>query len=266
MINVLWASLSMLGVGIVAAVLLVITDKFFGVKKDEKVEEIRSYLPGANCGACGFTGCDGYAEAVARGEALCSLCIPGGKDTAEKIGAITGGEVADVKGKRAVVLCRGTLSSSEVKCGYTGSESCRAKCMVFGGVRACNSSCLGCGDCAAVCPTEAISVVDGVARIRVDKCIGCGKCVKACPKKIISLLPEDFAVAVACSNEEKGAVTRKKCKNGCIGCKKCENTCKWGAITVVDNLARIDYEKCTGCGECAAVCPVKCIITHHSGN
>ena len=43
MINVLWASLSMLGVGVLASILLVVTDKFFGVKKDEKTEEIFNY-------------------------------------------------------------------------------------------------------------------------------------------------------------------------------------------------------------------------------
>jgi Pyruvate/2-oxoacid:ferredoxin oxidoreductase delta subunit len=58
---------------------------------------------------------------------------------------------------------------------------------------------------------------------------------------------------------EKGAVTRKKCANGCIACKKCERECPVQAIVVENNLAKINYEICNGCGHCAEVCPVKCI-------
>ena len=64
-----------------------------------------------------------------------------------------------------------------------------------------------------------------------------------------------------CSNKQKGADARKACKNACIGCKKCERTCPNGAIAVKDNLAVIDYEKCTNCGTCVAACPTGCLKT-----
>lgn len=60
-------------------------------------------------------------------------------------------------------------------------------------------------------------------------------------------------------SHDKGADTRKVCTNGCIGCKKCEKVCEFGAITVDNNCAHIDPEKCTNCGKCAEGCPVKCI-------
>ena len=84
-------------------------------------------------------------------------------------------------------------------------------------------------------------------------------CAKTCPKNVISMLPKDSKVAVFCSNEEKGADARKHCSNACIGCKKCEKTCPNGAITVINNNAVVDYEKCTGCGMCVAACPTKCL-------
>jgi len=93
----------------------------------------------------------------------------------------------------------------------------------------------------------------------VRLCSGCGLCARTCPNGVIKLIPDVARVLVSCSSREKGASTRKKCIKGCIGCKKCEKNCPAGAITVVDNLAVIDYSKCTSCGKCAEVCTTKCI-------
>jgi Fe-S-cluster-containing hydrogenase component 2 len=118
---------------------------------------------------------------------------------------------------------------------------------------------MGFGDCAAVCPENAICIENGIAHIDPRKCIGCGICVRNCPRGLISLTDAVDTVVVTCSNTEKGAVVRGKCSNGCIGCKKCEKTCPNGAIKVENNLARIDYEKCIACGACADACPTGAI-------
>lgn len=245
-------------VGLLAGVLLALLSKLFAVPEDEKVKKIRSCLPGANCGACGYKGCDDYAVALSGG-AEANLCVPGGKDTADALGELLGIEVEAPKEVVAYVHCNGNCEATAKKADYDGVQSCRAAAMLYGGPDDCKYGCMGFGDCAAVCPVQAICLKDGIAHVDSGVCIGCGKCEKACPKHIISLVPKNAGTAVMCSNRDKGADARKSCKNACIGCKKCERTCPHGAIAVADNLARIDYEKCTGCGACAEACPTGCL-------
>ena len=40
--------------------------------------------------------------------------------------------------------------------------------------------CIGCGTCLSWCPVDAISIIDGTAKIDKKVCIGCGECVAAC--------------------------------------------------------------------------------------
>lgn len=254
------------GLGLVCGVLLAVAGKYMSVKTDETYEKIRGALPGANCGACGYTGCDGYAKAVREGKAATNLCVPGADAVARELAAITGTEFRDVIEQVAFVRCSGSCGAVSEKQTYQGVQTCQAANMIYGGTSSCTYGCLGYGDCAAVCPQNAICVRDGVARVDTRLCIGCGLCVKACPNHLIVLVPDVIRTIVVCSSHDKGAAVRKKCLNGCIGCKKCENNCPEGAIKVVGNLAEIDYEKCTGCGICVSQCPVKCIhIADFSG-
>ncbi len=259
--EILIALLVVAAIGLIAAVLLVLASHFLRVEEDQRAVEIRACLPGVNCGACGYAGCDDYAKALAGGGVKTNLCIPGADDTAAAISAILGVEAEDVVEQVAVVHCNGTCEATSKKALYDGISTCRAASMVYGGPDACRFGCLGCGDCAEACPVSAICMKDGIARIDRRTCIGCGLCVKTCPKGIISLIPQVSAVANLCSNEDKGAVARKVCTHACIACKKCEKNCPHGAITVVNNLAVIDYAKCTGCGACVEGCPTHCLVT-----
>lgn len=248
-------------IALVCGVILTVASNLFAVKEDEKFTSIRDCLPGANCGACGYSGCDGYAKALACGECdVTNACVPGGDAAAKDIAAILGVEAEDVVEKVAYVACNGTCDASMRKFEYVGQKSCRTANMSYNGDKFCTYACLGYGDCMDVCPQDAITVENGVAVVDPKKCIGCGICARTCPNGIIHLIEDVSRVAVLCSNHEKGAVTRKACTNGCIGCGKCQKACQFGAIKVEHNLAVIDYDKCTGCGACAEACPVKCIV------
>lgn len=247
------------GVGFVCGVLLSLSSRFMAVKEDGRVGSIRECLPGANCGACGYTGCDSYAKALVEEGAKTNLCVPGATFVAEKVAAILGVEAEAVENLTAFVHCNGTADAAAEKAVYEGVKSCKAASLLFGGQKACVYACLGFGDCASVCPTQAINVANGVAKVSPALCIGCGLCEKTCPKHIISLIPRESRVAVVCSNRENGATVRKECKNGCIACRKCEKICPTNAITVQNNLSHVDREKCVRCGKCAEVCPVRCI-------
>ncbi len=244
------------GIGALCAVVLVFASKFFAVEVDETFTKVRECLPGANCGACGYAGCDGYAQALADGtETNAGLCIPGADATSAAIAELLGLEAQDIEEMVAVVSCFGDCEHTSNKMDYVGIESCEAAKLMYGGRGQCVYGCIGFGDCAAVCPEDAICMEKGIAHIDPRRCIGCGMCTRTCPRGIISLKPAAKLVRVTCNNTEKGALVRGKCSNGCIGCKKCEKTCPEGAITVENNLARIDYSKCTSCGKCAEVCP-----------
>ena len=247
------------GIALVCAVLLTVSSVFFSVKENETAVAIRDCLPGANCGACGYSGCDGYAKALSEGNVATNLCIPGGDKTASEIASILGVEAEDVIERVAFVACNGKCGAVDKKYDYRGEPNCIAANLSYHGDKACPSACLGYGDCVRACPHDAIYIKNEIARVNPQKCVGCGICVHVCPNNLINLITDTTRVVVECSNHEKGAVTRKQCTNGCIGCMKCEKTCPHGAIKVINNLATIDYSLCTGCGACVEVCPVHCI-------
>ncbi|MDD6479402.1 MAG: RnfABCDGE type electron transport complex subunit B [Oscillospiraceae bacterium] len=259
MYDILIAFIIVTAIGVIAGIVLVLASHFFNVPQDETEMKVRECLPSVNCGACGYAGCDDYAKAVAEGKAATNLCIPGSVDTAKAISDIMGVEAEAPKDLVAFVKCNGNKEAAVKKADYQGVYTCKAASMVYAGPNECKYGCIGCGDCANVCPTNAISIKDGIAVVDTRICIGCGLCTRTCPKLIIKLLPQDAKVAVMCSSKDKGAVARKACKNACIACKKCELNCPDKAITVEDNLASIDYSKCVGCGVCAEVCPTGCI-------
>lgn len=258
--TILISILAVTVIGVVCAVILAIASKVMSIKTDERLPMIQQILPCVNCGACGFAGCDGYAAALLTGDVKTNLCIPGGDAVALKLSEALGLAYEDVAERVAVVRCIGTNQASVELADYQGIATCAAATLLHGGNGLCPVGCLGFGDCAKACPSDAIVLEDGIARVVSGRCTGCGICVAACPKKIISLEADEIHVAVVCSNHQKGAVVRRACKNGCIACMRCERECPEQAIVVKDNLAVIDYARCTGCGRCVAVCPVHCII------
>ncbi len=244
----------------VCAVILTLTSHFFSVKEDEREAEIRDCLAGANCGACGYSGCDAYAKALADGSCTkTNLCTPGGDTIANKISEIMGVEAEVVEKTVAYVECNGNCNVIPRRYVYQGHKSCKIANMNYSGDKMCTYACLGYGDCADVCPQNAISIIDGVAVVDKHKCIGCSLCVKTCPKGMIHLILYEEKVAVKCSNRDKGVFTKKYCSNGCIGCGLCKRNCPEDAIKIENNLAVINYEKCIKCGKCIEVCPVGCI-------
>ena len=260
MIKILYAVLVLGALGGIFGALLAVASKIFHVEVDPKQEKVRACLAGANCGGCGFPGCDGYAAAVAKGEAPTNKCVAGGEEAAGKIAEIMGVSADAAERKLAFVPCSGCEGVAEPRFNYEGPQDCRAA-MLFGGKssKLCTYACVGLGSCVKACKFGAMHIENGVAKVDRTKCVGCGACAEACPKKLITMLPERELTAVACSSKDKGAQVMKLCKAGCIGCGKCVRECSAGAITLTDNLAHIDFDKCTRCGHCAEVCPRKII-------
>ncbi len=258
---ILLAVLLVAGIGLVAGLGLAIASIVMAVPVDEKAEAIRECLPGANCGACGFSGCDGYAAALSEGKTTnTSLCAPGGNEVSVKIAEVTGLQVGSVMPMAAIVRCQGIKRNCDAKLKYNGVKSCKMANQLFGGPKECSYGCIGYGDCVEACPYDAIHICDGVARVNPLICRGCTMCVNTCPKHLIEMLPiNETKAEVLCANKDKGAKTRKDCRAGCIGCMKCTKVCEYDAITVENFVAHVDFEKCIGCGKCVEGCPTGCV-------
>jgi RnfABCDGE-type electron transport complex B subunit len=258
--SIILATVSLGGMGLLFGAGLAFASQKFAVEVDPRAVSVREALPGANCGACGFPGCDAFANAIVSGAAPINGCPVGGQETLGKLSVIMGVEAASGDKQVARVLCQGgenCLNRFE----YDGIDSCKAENAIGGGgSKACVFGCLGGGDCVAVCNFDAIHINEyGVAKVEPDKCTACGLCVTACPKNLIEMVPYKQEVFVDCINTEIGGHVKKNCSNACIACKICEKNCPEDAIHVVNNIARIDYDKCTNCGICFEKCPTKAI-------
>lgn len=257
--NILYAVLLLGVLGGGFGLILNFASKKFRVQVDERVEKVRSCLAGANCGACGFPGCDGFAQAVVDGKAPVDGCAAGGSKTANAIAEIMGAEVTEKEPMVARVICQGECGVTRERYIYDGYQSCQMASQMAGGPKNCRFACVGLGDCVKVCKFDAIKIVHGLAVIDQNKCTACGSCANVCPRHVIQLKPQNSSVLVRCQNSDVGRLAREACMKACIGCMRCEKTCKYDAIHVVDGYARIDVDKCTRCGECAKVCVSKCI-------
>ena len=257
------------GLGLVFGLVLAAASKVFYVETDPRLEQLNACLPGANCGGCGYAGCAGYAEAVLNGEAPIGKCASGGNECSQDMAAIMGVKAVEVTRKVALVRCSGEkrydksgnlVSGAKLKAEYEGFQDCIAASRIGGnGPLSCKFGCLGFGTCVKVCKYDAISVVNGVAKVNEDRCVGCMACASVCPRNLIVPVEPDRNVVIACASLAKGAVTTRGCTVGCIGCGLCKKICPKDAITIEKNLAIIDYSKCDNCGLCATVCPKKLI-------
>lgn len=293
----LFSVLSVSVLGFVLGAGLSYASKKFAVEKDSRVEEITGFLPGANCGGCGYAGCAGYADGVVFGGAATNLCAPGGPSVSQKISALLGLESVQDLRKVAFLHCAGSKEKAKNKYIYNGVKDCKMASLLGGGQKACDYGCMGYGNCVRVCKFDALSMDEnGLPVVDRNKCTACGACVKECPKNLFSLLPDVTSIYLACSSHEKGKAVKDVCSVGCIGCTLCVKTVSEGIIVMKDNLPFINYDatpnltvasykcptksyldlapkrpymsidtKCKGNGKCTEVCPVKECISGESG-
>jgi Na+-translocating ferredoxin:NAD+ oxidoreductase RNF subunit RnfB len=237
-------------------------------KEDESLAEaarIREFLPGADCGACGYPGCFAYAQAVAKDKNVfvknpCPT-LSQDKEGMARLEAYLGLKAEVRVGKKAVVHCTGC---SEVIADYHGPSTCAAAVQVASGYKECPYACLGFGDCAAVCPTGAISIDPDrrVAFVDWNRCIGCGQCVAACPQGLIELVPANMPQYLGCNYQAARDIPgRKRCADGCIHCKICVKVSQNKEVTWNEkkDLPYFDPEKCLPAHAAIEKCPRKII-------
>jgi Na+-translocating ferredoxin:NAD+ oxidoreductase RNF subunit RnfB len=259
--SILYPIFAIGGLSLVFGLLLGFSAKRFAVKVDPKVKEITNILPGVNCGGCGFPGCAVFAEAVVKEETNYKGCPAGGSAAAVKIAETMGIEASESSKKTAFIKCHGIDANVKRNYIYDGPKSCvAASQLATGGNKSCAYSCIGLASCKNACPFDAIKIIDSIAEVDSTKCTACGKCIPACPKDLIEIVPDNKKVRVVCNSRDPGRVVRRYCRAGCITCYLCQKACKEEAIIIENNIAWVDYDKCTSCGACINKCPAKTIM------
>ena len=284
--------------GLIFGLILAFASKIFHVDTDERIEQINSVLPQANCGACGYPGCAAFANAVVQGEAPVSGCLPGGDSVSHQIADLIGEEALETEPMMAVVHCAGGTKEAKQRAIYDGIDDCWAAELSGGGDKECEAGCLGLSSCVRACAFDALHINEnGIAIVDPEKCTGCTECVPACPRNLIEMIPQSQKIFLACNTPDRGAKVKKYCSVGCTGCTLCVKVSPTpNSIAMQGNLPRLTIgtiesfvaskykcpsnsftdlvpsrpvaniaTSCTGCGDCVPVCPVKNTITGEPG-
>jgi len=273
LIKLALGGLALLGcIGLFFGIGLALAAHKFAVEANPKVEEVLEVLAGAQCGGCGYAGCEGYAEAVVNDpDVPPNLCFPGKAAVAEAVAEMTGKKLGSVENMVAFLRCARVEGKVSEKYRYIGHGSCSGANLAFGGPQSCLFACIGLGECAKNCPFSAITMVGGLPHIDTGLCVGCGVCVKICPKSSLELIPAKARVVVHCSTRGSGKMVKEVCDAGCVSCRMCIKACPAGAIAVDNDVLVIDHGKCAeygpGCGEvCAEKCPRKILRRYASSS
>ncbi|MFH2091980.1 MAG: FAD-dependent oxidoreductase [Pseudomonadota bacterium] len=203
------------GLGILIGTALVIASKAFYVYEDPKVVAIDDALPGANCGGCGFPGCNANAEAIVKGLSAVNSCVAAGEDVALAIAAIMGVAVTDQEPEFARPGCYYGKDDADMEYVYQGMTDCRAAALLYGGMKVCRIGCLGLGTCVTACLFGALSIgKDGLPKVDQTKCTGCGACERICPKHIIRLTSVTRRIMREYTEEECITPCQRACPTG----------------------------------------------------
>ncbi len=261
MISIIWGIAFIVPLAFLFGIGLAVLAKVFEVKEDPRIGLIQNALPGVNCGACGFPGCSGYADAILKRGVDINLCTPGGEKSAKKIGDILGIKPLTKIKMVAKVMCLGDDRIAMKDYIFDGEDDCSVVYNLFNGEKKCKYGCVGNGNCARVCPTGAVKR-DELNRVWIDSnlCIGCERCLTVCPPKVIKMVPENGGHFVACSSYYNGKIVKQICKKGCIGCKICERVSDPGRIVVNNNLAVVNYSLKASLQQAAMKCPADVIL------
>ena len=144
------AFLFMLGLGGACGILLSVASRVFYVYEDPRIAQVEDRMAGANCGGCGYTGCNAAAAAVVAGKAPANVCIVGGMESAQGVAEIMGMDVGGAEPILSYNPCKGG-DRAEDKFIYQGVPTCAALTRLYEGKRVCQVGCLGLGDCVKAC-------------------------------------------------------------------------------------------------------------------
>ena len=257
---VLTSVLTLAGIGLILALILVAASLAFRVEEDPRVEAVLEALPGANCGGCGYAGCEAYAQAVlASPDVPANLCTVGGNDTATKVGEIAGKTVTATEPMICFRRCSRHEGQVEHRYHYVGVNTCSAAAQLEGGPYMCSWSCLGYGDCMRACPFDAMVVRDDLIEVITSRCVACGCCISACPRGILQIVPQRARVMCFCATKEKMKNVADVCSVGCINCLQCVKACPAQAISYTNFRIEINHNACLAYGDkCGEACVASC--------
>lgn len=222
-------------------------------------ERILTLLPGANCGACGRSGCRALAAEMARGLGTPADCPVLGDDGREALAKLLGVAPPVVRRQLAIVRCQRSQPAGGAGPKYQGPADCRVARQVAPEISACRDGCLGFGTCVPSCPFGALRLGPaGVPVVDPARCRGCGLCVPACPRGVIELVDRSRLPLLYC-HSTRPAREMKTCPEACVACSICVRSCPTQVLVAVGGRPVLKGD-CLGCFDCAAACPRNVLV------